>query len=149
MDRAALEAAIAHVSALAAEELLLLDRHGRRMVLRIMTEAGEQRQEWVLPAPVQAAGAVQGAALRLLSQMRLTAAVTGVRLLVEDLEMPTARTNSLFLRGPGDDPAALRALRRSLQARFGARSVLILSELPRTAREERRACLHEKWGGCR
>lgn len=144
-ERGAMEMALTQVSQKAEAELRSLGRHGRRVVLRVETEAGPHRQEWLLPTPIQNAAAVKSAALRLLGQMRLGAPVTAVRILVEGLEMPAARTNDLFLRGPGDDPAALEAVRRSLQTRFGTASVTFLAHQPRTVRQERRACLHEKW----
>ena len=144
-ERVAMETAISQVCQKAEAELRALGRHGRRVVLRVETEAGAHRREWVLPAPIQSASAVKSAALRLLSQMRLSAPMTAVRILLEGLETPAARTNDLFLRGPGDDPLALEAVRRSLQMRFGTGRVILLSQRPRSVREERRACLHEKW----
>ena len=144
-QRSQMEAAVMQVCQQAEAELRVLGRHGRRVVLRVTTEAGAHRREWSLPAPVQSAAAVRSAATRLLSQMTLSAPVTELRLLVEELETPTARTNDLFLRGPGDDPAALEAVRRSLQTRFGNNGVFVLGQKPRSVREDRRACLHEKW----
>lgn len=144
-QRGQMEAAVMQVSQQAEAELRALGRHGRRVVLRVTTEAGAHRREWLLPAPVQSAAQVRSAATRLLSQMTLSAPVTELRLLVEELETPAARTNDLFLRGPGDDPAALEAVRRSLQTRFGKNGVFVLGQRPRSVREDRRACLHEKW----
>lgn len=144
-QRSQMEAAIMQVSQQTEAELRALGRHGRRVVLRVTTEAGAHRREWLLPAPVQSAAAVHSAAARLLSQMNLSAPVMELRLLVEELETPAARTNDLFLRGPGDDPAVLEAVRRSLQTRFGKNGVCVLGQRPRSVREDRRACLHEKW----
>ncbi len=144
-DRSMLETALGIVTTEAAVQLRLLGRHGRRVVLRVETEAGERRGEWLLPAPIQSAEDVNRSARRLLGQMRLPAPVIGLRLLVDDLETPVARTPDLFARGPGDDPASLAAVRRALEARFGISSVRLLSCLPRTARDERRASLGEYW----
>lgn len=144
-QRSQMESAVTQVSQQTEAELRVLGRHGRRVVLRVKTEAGAHRREWLLPAPVQSAVQVRSAATRLLSQMKLSAPVTELRLLVEDLEIPAARTNDLFLRGPGDDPAVLEAVRRSLQTRFGKNGVFVLGQKPRSVREDRRACLHEKW----
>ena len=152
-DRQRLIAVLSHVSGEAAAQLLLLGRHGRRVILWVMTEGrggrGELRREWSLPTPVQGQKDVLRAAVRLLSQMTgegaITAPVTAVRLLVEGLETPQARTADLFARGPGDDPAMLEAVRRGLIARFGLRSLAMASQLPVSLRQERQACLREKW----
>lgn len=144
-QRDQVEYALTRVSQQAEADLRALGRHGRRVVLRVTTEADQYRREWMLPAPIQSAAQVRSAAARLLSQMKLSAPITELRLLVEGLETPAARTNDLFVRGPGDDPAVLEAVRRSLQARFGKNGVFVLGQRPRSAREDRRACLHEKW----
>lgn len=144
-QRGQMEAAIMQVSQQAEAELRGLGRHGRRVVLRVTTEAGAHRRDWSLPAPIQSAAQVRSAATRLLGQIPLSAPVTELRLLVEELETPAARTNDLFLRGPGDDPAVLESVRRSLQTRFGKNGVFVLGQRPRSVREDRRACLHEKW----
>ena len=152
-DRERLTAVMSHVSEEAAVQLLALGRHGRRVILGVTTEGrggrGELRREWSLPAPVQGQKDVLRAALRLLSQMTgegaITAPVTAVRLLVEGLETPQARTADLFARGPGDDPAMLETVRRGLIARFGLRSLAMASQLPVSLRQERQACLREKW----
>ena len=152
-DRERMIAALTHVSGDATAQLRALGRFGRRVVLRVTTEGAngecELRREWSLPAPVQAQGDVLRAAQRLLGQMTadrsLTAPVTALRLLVEGLETPLARTPDLFSRGAGDDPVALDALRRGLVARFGLRSLSLASKLPVSLRQERRACLREKW----
>ncbi len=152
-DRERLNAVLSHVSEEAAAQLIAFGKHGRRVILRLTTEEarkrGELRREWSLPAPVQGHKDVLRAVLRLFSQMitekAITAPVTAVRLLVEGLEMPQARTADLFARGPGDDPAMLEAVRRSLIARFGLRSLAMASQLPVSLRQERQACLREKW----
>lgn len=144
-DRSMLETALGMVTTEAAVQLSLLGRHGRRVVLRVETEAGERRGEWLLPAPIQSTEDISRSARRLLGQMRLPAPVIGLRLLVDDLETPAARTPDLFARGPGDDPASLAAVRRALEARFGTGSVRLLSCMPRTARDERRSSLGEYW----
>ena len=154
-DRQRLNSVLSHISGKAATELLALGKFGRRVVLRVTTEKtnmeatsgeeGELRRAWSLPAPVQAQGDVLRASQRLLGQMTISAPITFLRLLVEDLEIPRALTADLFARGPGDDPLALEAVRRSLIARFGLRSVSLASHLPVSLRQERRACLREKW----
>ncbi len=144
-DRSMLETALGMITTEAAVQLSLLGKHGRRIVLRVETEVGDRRSEWLLPAPIQSAEDVSRSARRLLGQMRLPAPVIGLRLLVDDLETPVARTPDLFARGPGDDPASLAAVRRALEARFGTGSVRLLSCMPRTARDERRSSLGEYW----
>lgn len=144
-DRQRLAAALGQISTEAASQLRTLGRFGRRAVLRVTTERGELRREWSLPAPVQGRENVLRAATRLLNQIDVSAPVTSLRLLVEGLEMPQARTADLFARGPGDDAVALEATRRALIARFGLRSLTVASSLTISLRDERRACLREKW----
>lgn len=144
-DRSMLETALRMVTTEAAVQLRLLGRHGRRVVLRADTEAGERRGEWLLPAPIQSAEDINRSARRLLGQMRLPAPVVGLRVLVDNLETPVARTPDLFARGPGNDPASLAAVQRTLEIRFGTNSLRIVSCLPRTARDERRASLAGYW----
>lgn len=150
-DRTRLVAALTHLSGEAASELLRLGRFGRRVVLRVTLDEthGELRREWSLPAPVQAQGDLLRASLRLLGQMTadkvITAPVTSLRLLIEELEIPRARTPDLFSRGPGDDPLAIAAVQRSLVTRFGLRSLSLAAKLPVSLRRERHACLRDKW----
>ena len=144
-DRVRVTAALTRMSLDAAAQLRGFGRFGRRIVLRVTTERGELRREWSLPAPVQAQEDVLQAAQRLLGQMTVPVPITSLRLLVEELETPRARTADLFACGPGDDNVALEAVRRGLVARFGLRSVLMASKLPVSLRQERQLCLREKW----
>ena len=159
-NRQHLHSALTYLSGEAASELLKLGKFGRRVVLRLTTEKpntekpntetsageiGELRRAWSLPSPVQAQEDLLRASLRLLSQMPLTAPVTALRLLVEELEIPCARTPDLFTRGPGDDPLMIAAVQRSLVARFGLKSLSLAAKLPVSFRQERHACLRNKW----
>ena len=144
-DRVRVTALLTQMSLDAAAQLRRFGKFGRRIVLRVTTERIELRREWSLPAPVQAQEDVLRAAQRLLGQMTVPAPITSLQLLVEELEIPRARTSDLFARGPGDDSATLEAVRRGLIARFGLRSVLIASKLPVSLRQERQTCLREKW----
>ena len=139
-DRAQLNEAISRVSARAARQLQGLGV-GRRLILELKTERGELRQEWAVPAPLEHAGDIQRASWRLLAQMRLTAPITRVRLLVEDVSFPIAHTADLF--GAQSDSVALEATRRRLAARFGLTTLTILGKRPRTVREKRRAAVRE------
>ena len=141
-DRTQLGEAISRVSVRAACQLQGLGV-GRRLILEMKTEHGEARQEWAVPAPLEHAGDIQRASWRLLAQMRLTAPVTRVRLLVEDVSFPTAHTADLF--GAQSDSVALEATRRRLAARFGLTTLTILGKRPRTAREKRRAAVRENF----
>ena len=114
---------------------------GRKLILEIRTERGENRQEWAVPAPLEHAPDIQRAAWRMLAQTRLTAPVTSFRLLIEDVSFPTAHTSDLF--GVRADAISLEATRRRLSARFGLTTLTILGNQPRTERERRRAAVRE------
>ena len=77
----------------------------------------------------------------MLSQTRLPAPVTRVRLLVESFSIASAHTADMF--GMRADAVALEAVRRRLAARFGLKTLNILGEQPCTAREKRRAAVRE------
>ena len=141
-DRAQLDEVISRVSVRAAIQLQGLGV-GRRLTLEVRTERGEARQEWAVPAPLEHARDIQSASWRLLAQMRLMAPVTHVRLLIEDVSVPTAHTADLF--GVRSDSISLEATRRRLAARFGLTTLTILGKRPRTARERRRAAVQEAW----
>lgn len=53
-ERGAMKIALTQVSQKVEVELRALGRHGRRVVLRVETEAGTHRRKWMLLAPVQA-----------------------------------------------------------------------------------------------
>lgn len=114
---------------------------GRKLILEIRTEGGENRQEWVVPAPLEHAPGIQRAAWRMLALTRITAPVTSFRLLIEDVSFPSAHTSNLF--GVRADSVSLEATRRRLSARFGLTTLTILGQRPRTEREKRRAAVRE------
>lgn len=143
-DSRHLDAALSLVAANAAHELKNLSRYGRRARLYVATECGEQQREACLSSPVQEVGDVATVALRLLRQIPITAPVTGLRLLVEDLDVPTATTANLFATEQrGKDLARLEATKRLLTARYGQRGLTTLSELPVPVREQRRILVLE------
>ena len=115
---------------------------GRKLVLEVRTERGDNRQEWIVPSPLEHAPDIQQAAWRMLSQTKLPAPVTSLRLLIEDVSFPTAHTSDLF--GVRADSVSLEAVRRRLSARFGLKTLTILGNQPRTEREKRRAAVREK-----
>ena len=114
---------------------------GRRLIVEIRTERGETRQEWAVPSPLERAADIQSATWRILAQTRLTAPVTRLRLLIEDVSFPTAHTSDLF--GVRADSVSLEATRRRLASRFGLTTLMILGKQPRTEREKRRAAVRE------
>lgn len=138
-DRAMLQAALATAAHEASGQLVALGQYGRRLVLRVWTERGEVRRDWTLPAPLQETQALTRAASRLLMQMPLTAPVTSLRLLVEELERPQAATADLFVGRMHRDALALDAARRMLAERYGPQVLVPLSQRPQTVRERRRS----------
>ena len=145
-DRERLRLVIARAS-LRAERQLEGMGVGRKLTLEIRTERGETKQEWAVPAPLERAADIQRATWRVLAQTRLTAPVTRVRLLIEDVSFPTAHTSNLF--GVRADSVSLEATRRRLAARFGLTTLTILGKQPRTEREKRRAAVRENVEGFR
>ena len=138
-DRAMLQAALATAAHEASGQLVALGQYGRRLVLRVCTERGEVRRDWTLPVPLQETQALTRAASRLLMQMTLTAPVTSLRLLVEELERPKAATADLFAGRTHRDALALEAARRMLAERYGPQVLVPLSQRPQTVREQRRS----------
>ena len=138
-DRAMLQAALATAAHEASGQLTALGQYGRRVVLTVGTERGELRRDWTLPAPLQETQALTRAASRLLMQMPLTAPVTSLRLLVEELERPKAATPDLFAGRMHRDKLALEAARRVLAERYGPQVLVPLSQRPQTVREQRRS----------
>jgi hypothetical protein len=145
-----LEAALVQVAAAAARQLRSLNRHGRRIVLRIQAERkgrqepDELRRERVLSTPMQAEADVVRVARGLLAQADLAGPVVALRLLVEDLETPVARTGDLFDNQGTGGKAALLALRRTLVARYGPGSLTTLGQHPLSARDQRHVLLRER-----
>ena len=138
-DRAMLQAALATAAHEASSQLAALGQYGRRVVLTVNMERGEVRRDWTPPVPLQEAQALTRAASRLLMQMTLTAPVTSLRLLVEELERPTAATADLFAGRMHWDTLALEAARRVLAERYGPQVLVPLSQRLQTVREQRRA----------
>lgn len=139
-DRAQLDEVISRVSIRAARQLQGLGV-GRKLILEVRTERGENRQEWAVPVPLQLAPDIQRATRRMMSQTKLTAPVTRFRLLIEDVSFPAAHTADLF--GVRADSVSLEATRRRLAARFGLTTLTVLGKHPRTEREKRRAAVQE------
>ena len=137
-DRAMLQAALATAAHEVSGQLKALGQFGRRLVLKIGTEQGDLRREWTLPTPLQDSPALTRAAGRVLMQMPISAPVTSLRLLVEQLERPTATTPDLFAGRLHRDKLALEAARRMLAERYGPQVLLALSQRPQTVRQQRR-----------
>lgn len=138
-DKAMLQAALATAAHEASGQLAALGQYGRRLVLTVGTERGEVRRDWTLPVPLQETQALTRAASRLLMQMPLTAPVTSLRLLVEELERPKAATADLFAGRMHRDALALEAARRMLAERYGPQVLVPLSQRPQSVREQRRS----------
>ncbi|MDX1931200.1 MAG: hypothetical protein SFU56_01205 [Capsulimonadales bacterium] len=138
-----LQAALDRVAARAAGQLAGMNRHGRRLVLRLFTEKGEVRRERLLPLPIREETAVRQAVRSLLSQMRLTAPVIGIRLIVDETELPAAQTLTLFPERTHEQEIVMKTLRHVLQAKFGAEALRRLSEIPLSRRDERRTLIRE------
>lgn len=144
-DQTMLQAALATLAHEVSEQLTALGRYGRRVVLRVGTEQGEVRGEWVTPAAVQDAQAVTQAAQRLLMTLAIPAPVTFLRLLVEDLETARAVTPDLFAGRTVRDTRALEAARCVLCDRYGPQALTPLGLRQQTTREKRRAAERELW----
>ena len=144
-DRAMVQAALATLAASVSGQLKECGRYGRKVVLRLTTECGEQRREWAVPAAVQGAAEITRAAGRLLMTMTLDAPVLSLRLLVEELETAQAATADLFAGRMLRDTLALEGARRVLAARYGPQALMPLGDRPQTVREKRRSAEHEAW----
>lgn len=145
-DRVMLQAALATAAHEVSGQLKAVGQYGRRLVLRVETEREEVRRDWTLPVPLQETQALTRAASRLLMQMPLTAPVTSLRLLVEELERPKAATADLFAGRMHRDTLALDAARRMLAERYGPQVLVPLSQRPQTVREQRRSLEDDRAG---
>jgi nucleotidyltransferase/DNA polymerase involved in DNA repair len=130
----------------ASTQLSALGRYGRRVRLWAKTEREECHREAVLASPVQEAPELGTIARRLSEQMRFSAAVVALRLMVEELDVPVAVTRSLFDEQEVKNRGRLEAVKRRLISRFGQRSLMHLKDLPIPVRDERRVLVREMRG---
>lgn len=113
-------------------------QYSRRIRLWVLTENEECQKEITLPSPIQSTGDIVGAVQRLAQEMRFSAAVVSLRLLLEELDIPKAITVSLFEQREAKNRTRLASVERYLHHRFGRKSLLRLGEIPLSARERRR-----------
>jgi len=85
-------------------------------------------------------------ARRLVEPLCLSAPIVGLRLLVEDLDIPVAVTGSLFDAREAGSLARLESAMHRLVRRFGRHSLMSAKEIPVPVREERRARVRELRG---
>lgn len=146
-DSLRLDIVLKRLSERAEGDLRRLNRHGRRIVLRLEIESGSEiGRERVLPIPLRDASELLRVARSLLKGMRLSAPVTQVRLLVDDTDLPSAQTLSLFPSKKEQHEVSLTATKRHLHTRFGVQSLRRLGELPLPLRDERRVLMREAAG---
>lgn len=141
-----LDAALSRLSGQAAQQLLQMGRHGRRIVVRLTTERDEVRRERELSIPVQSAQDLSRLARYLTSCIPVTAPITAIRLLVEEAERPAAQTLALFPDKIKDRETVLQQTRRTLHTKYGVKALQRLSELPIPLRDERRTLMREAFG---
>lgn len=146
-DQVLFQAALLGLVEAASAELKALGRYGRRIRLVVQTEQGECTQEAIVAAPVQGPEEVVSVVRRLAETLQIFAAVIGLRLLIEDLDVPTAITNSLFTARTPQRQMPLESVRRRLVARFGAHSLMSLKDIPVSIRDQRRILAQELRGG--
>lgn len=140
-DAAQLDHLLVRLSTRASLDLVRLRRFGRRIVLHVVTESGEFKQERVCPYPVQEKEDLLRTSRYFLSQMHVDAPITGIRLVVDDTEVPISHSLSLFPTKEEGRADVLKSLRRTLHDRFGTNALRRLTEIPLPAREVRRGLI--------
>ena len=139
-DRSCVDAHLVALARQAATELTALRRFGRVVTLEISSEReGTNSGSWRPPWPVQAPGEVLSCIRRLVALRPIRSAVTSLRLVVSELDLPAASTLSLFESTPASSLGRLESTKRWITARYGAKALTAAGKLPISLRDRRRS----------
>ena len=146
-DHACLERELARLAGRASAELAASGRFARRMEFSLSTERSSRSKSALPPLPLQGEREIRRAALRLLAQLPPDAPVTRLQLSLLELELPAARSLSLFDATSAENLLRLERAKRLVVERYGPKSLTTLSAIPVSLRDRRRQLVREAVGG--
>ena len=124
---------------LASSELAGMRRFSRRVSLEVETEgAGVIESSWRPPLPVQSVEEVWHCVRRLLEECPPTSSVIGLRIILSELELPSATTLSLLESVSSVQLGRLESTKRLLASRYGPSAITLLGKMPVSLRDRRR-----------
>jgi nucleotidyltransferase/DNA polymerase involved in DNA repair len=141
--RECLEFWLGKLSRRAASELAKTGKIARKMALTVATERSRRSRSWLTPWPLTGLLEVQQATLRLLALLPPDAPVLGLSLALLDLELPQARSLSLFSPASAESELRLESSKRLLTERYGAKAITTLARIPVSLRDTRRSLAKE------
>ncbi|WP_184203969.1 hypothetical protein [Armatimonas rosea] len=143
-DAACVDRYLVELAKRSAGELCTLRRFGRVVTLEITCERGSPLLgTWRPPWPVQSPGELLSSLRRLAALQPLRSGVIGLRLVVSELDLPTATTLSLFETVPASCLGRLESTKRWIRARYGSEALTTLSKVPVSLRDRRRELVRE------
>jgi DNA polymerase IV len=143
-DSQAIQRHLVRLSGLVSGELAGMRRFSRKVSLEIETEdAGVMSSSWRPPLPVQSQDEVWRCVRRLLGECPPTSPVIGLRIILSELELPTATTLSLLDSVSSVHLGRLESTKRLLASRYGSSAITLLGKMPITLRDRRRQLVSE------
>ena len=143
-DVACVDRYLVELACRAAGELSTLRRFGRVVTLEIACERDSPSLgTWRPPWPVQSPGELLSCLRRLAALQPLRTGVIGLRLVVSELDLPTATTLSLFDTVPASCLGRLESTKHWIRARYGSKALTTLSKVPVSLRDRRRELVWE------
>jgi DNA polymerase IV len=138
-DSQAIQRHLVRLAGLASGELAGMRRFSRRVSLEVETEdAGVMSSSWRPPLPVQSPEEVWRCVRRLLGECPPKGAVIGLRVVLSELELPTATTLSLLENVSSVHLGRLESTKRLLSSRYGPSAITLLGKMPVPLRDRRR-----------
>jgi DNA polymerase IV len=145
-DTLAIQRHLVWLVRLASNELSGMRRFSRKVSLEMETEgAGVMSSSWRPPLPVQSPEEVWRCVRRLLGECPPTSSVTGLRVVLSELEVPTATTLSLLESVSAVHLGRLESTKRLLASRYGPSALTLLGKMPVSLRDRRRSLVSEAW----
>ncbi len=142
-DMACLELWLSRLSQRVASELSASGSIARKVALTLITERTSRSRSWLPPLPLSSEREVLQAVSRLLAQLPPDAPVTRLTLQLSELELPQARSLSLFAPASAESLLRLESARRLILERYGAAALTTLGAIPLSLRDRRRSLARE------
>jgi DNA polymerase IV len=138
-DALSIERHLLRLAGLASGELAGMRRFSRMVSLEVEIEgAGMMSSSWRPPLPVQSQDEVWRCVRRLLGECPPTGAVIGLRVVLSELELPSATTLSLLESVSSAHLGRLESTKRLLSSRYGPSAITLLGKMPVPLRDQRR-----------
>ncbi len=146
-SRTALDMALSQMQDAAGERLRQTSLFARRVSLMLQCEDDPANHEtvWAVPIPVQTARDLAVVVPVLLRRLMpgVRKPIIRIRLVADDLTLPTAASGDLFAAGRARHKEQIALTRRVLTERHGPKSLRRLAELPVDLRDTRRSLVRE------